>query len=186
MEFRSILREKADEGKTFSFEELASHSTFDVIGKATFGHSLNAKTQGSAALVHWEATTRAVAASRDSWNLIKNFRNQRIIKAELKKLDALLADMIKQRYDVVEREKADLSNKKGLCIMDLIMRDYIAEARQSGKVGLDREFLRVAIMQVKTLLVAGTGTTSDTICFTMMLYVCVLPHMMDTAILTGS
>jgi hypothetical protein len=55
MEFRGILQNMADSGEKFSLEELTLRTTFDVIGKATFGHSFQAKTKGSAALEHWEA-----------------------------------------------------------------------------------------------------------------------------------
>jgi cytochrome P450 len=44
------------------------------------------------------------------------------------------------------------------------VRDYLDEGRQE----LDPVFLDNAVTQVKTLLVAGTGTTSDTLCFAAM------------------
>ncbi|KAH8732617.1 cytochrome P450 [Phaeosphaeriaceae sp. PMI808] len=169
MEFRSILHTKSKSEEQFNLEELSLHTTFDVIGKATFGHSLNAKSQGSTALEHWEAMSRAFASTRDSYNVINNFFSMRIVKREAKKLDSVLTKMIKGRFDVVVREKADLSNRQGLCIMDLILRDYIEEIRQSSKQGLDPVFLETAITQVKTLLIAGTGTTSDVICYLMMM-----------------
>jgi cytochrome P450 len=65
-------------------------------------------------------------------------------------------------------DKVDLSGKRGLGIMDLILRDYVAERQDDAEV-LDPQFVKDAITQVKTLLVAGTGTTSDTICFGAML-----------------
>jgi cytochrome P450 len=61
-------------------------------------------------------------------------------------------------------DKVDLSGKKGLGIMDLILRDYVAE-RKNDVEELDAEFIKDALSQVKTLLIAGTGTTSDTVCF---------------------
>ena len=169
MEFRAILHEKAECGEKFKFEEVVLHTTFDVIGKATFGHSLNAKKEGSAALEHWEAMTQAFASTRESHNFIKNFLAKKKSQAERKKLDAILADLVKKRFDVVVREKTDLSNRKGLSILDLVLRDYVAELRQSNKKGLDTSFLETAIIQIKALLIGGSGTTSDVICFTMML-----------------
>jgi|TARA_R110002003_G_scaffold206_24_gene15897 cytochrome P450 len=169
MEFRSILRNKANSGDKFSLEELTLHSTFDVIGKATFGVSLNAKTKGSAALEHWEAMSRAFATTRESYNFIRNFFAKRVVQAEAKKLDAVLAAMVKKRFDVLVHEKTNLSNRKGLSIMDLILRDYMEDLRRTGKEGLDPSFLETAITQVKTLLIAGTGTTSDVICYLMMM-----------------
>jgi hypothetical protein len=77
--------------------------------------------------------------------------------------------MVKQRFDVLVHEKTTLSNRKGLSIMDLILRDYMEDLRRTGKEGLDPSFLETAITQVKTLLIAGTGTTSDVICYLMMM-----------------
>jgi hypothetical protein len=137
MEFRSILHDMAKAGEKFSLEEVTLHTTFDVIGKATFGHSLNAKSQGSKALEHWEEMSRAFAATRESYNFISNFIARRTITAEAKKLDAILTEMIKKRFDAVVHEKTNLSKKKGLGIMDLILRDYVEDIRQSGREGLD-------------------------------------------------
>jgi cytochrome P450 len=169
MEFRSILHSRANAGEKFSLEELTLHTTFDVIVKAAFGYSLNAKSQGSAAVAHWEKMSRAFASTRESYNFINKFFARRIVDAEGKKLDVILTEMIKKRFDAVVQEKTDLSNKKGLGIMDLVLRDYVEEIRQSGKEVLDPEFLETAITQVKTLLIAGTGTTSDVICYSMMM-----------------
>jgi cytochrome P450 len=169
MGFRSILHRMADSAEKFSLEEHTLHTTFDVIGKATFGHSMNAKSNGSKALEHWEAMSRAFAKTRESYNPIRKFLAKRVVQHETKKLDAILTKLIMKRFEVVVQEKTDLSNKKGLGIMDLILRDYVGEIRQSGKQGLDPAFLRTAITQVKTLLVGGTGTTSDIICYTAMM-----------------
>jgi hypothetical protein len=68
--------------------------------------------------------------------------------------------LIRKRFDVVVQEKTDLSNKKGLGIMDLILRDYVEDIRQSGKQGLDPAFLKTAVTQVKTLVIAGNGKTA--------------------------
>jgi cytochrome P450 len=64
--------------------------------------------------------------------------------------------------------KLDLSEKRGLGIMDLILRDYVAE-REGDVEELDPQFIKDALTQVKTLLIAGSGTTSDTFCFAAML-----------------
>jgi cytochrome P450 len=160
MEFRSILHRMAESGQKFSLEEITLRTTFDVIGKATFGHSMNAKSNGSKALEHWDIMTRAFAKTRESWNPVRNFLSKRIVQRETKQLDQILADLIRKRFDVVVQEKTDLSNKKGLGIMDLILRDYVEDIRQSGKQGLDPAFLKTAVTQVKTLVIAGNGKTA--------------------------
>jgi hypothetical protein len=169
MEFRSILHRMAESGEHFRLEELTLRTTFDVIGKATFGHSMNAKSNGSETLEHWETMTRAFAKTRESWNPVHNFFSKRIVQRETRKLDAILTELILKRFDAVVQEKKDLSNKKDLAIMDLILRDYIGEMRQLSQQGLDPDFLKTAITQVKTVFVGGSSTVSDTMCFTAMM-----------------
>ena len=53
--------------------------------------------------------------------------------------------------------------------MNLIFREYLADPANSKATELSPEFLKDAITQVKTLLIAGSGTTSDTVCFGHML-----------------
>jgi cytochrome P450 len=164
-----MIQKMAQSGEAFKLEDIALRTTFDVIGKATFGHSLNAKSEGSKALEYWENMSRAFASTRHSNNLVHNFLANRVVKREAKKLDAVLAEMIRKRFDIVVQGKTNLSDKKNFCIMDLILRDYMEEMFQSGKKELDSTFLKTAIIQVKTLLVGGTGTTADVICFSMMM-----------------
>ena len=54
----------------------------------------------------------------------------------------------------------DLSEKRGLGIMNLIFREYLADPANKNTTELNPEFLADALTQVKTLLVAGSGTTS--------------------------
>lgn len=168
MKFRAHLMKKAESGESFKLEEITLHLTFDVIGTATFGRSLEAQTKGHIALKHFEDMCRAFMRTRESFNIVKNFFVNMKRDSAKKKLDAIIADLIQERFDKVQHEKLDLSEKRGLGIMDLILRDYMEEHRQAEKKGLDPEFLQNAITQVKTLIIAGTGTTSDTICFTAM------------------
>ena len=46
-----------------------------------------------------------------------------------------------------------------------MLRDYLDASNGMQSRQLDPAFLEDAVVQVKTLLVAGTGTTSDTLCF---------------------
>lgn len=53
--------------------------------------------------------------------------------------------------------------------MDLIVREYLADPANSKTTEINPEFLADAVTQVKTMLIAGSGTTSDTLCFGHML-----------------
>lgn len=116
--------------------------------------------------------------SRDSFNFVKNYFANKTRDAAREKLDAVIAVLVKERFDIVQRDKIELSGKRGLGIMDLILRDHLNELRQTDKIELDSDFLKDAITQVKTLIIAGTGTTSDTVCFGAML-LSVLPKVVQ-------
>ncbi len=165
MKFRSHMLKKAESGEKFKLEDFTQHLTFDVIGTAAFGRSLEAQSQGTPALEHFENMCRAYMQSRESWNVVRNFFLNRKRDFYRKKLDNEVIKLIQERFEKVQEEKVDLSEKRGLGMMDLILREYMDEHRQSGRKDLDPEFLRDALSQVKTLVIAGTGTTSDTLCF---------------------
>jgi cytochrome P450 len=143
MKFRSRLNRLAEAGEEFRLEKYAVHLTFDVIGKATFSQSLEAQTEGkgSPAMDHFEEMCRAYMIERSTWNVVKKLLARRKMRAAGKRLDAVVATLVKKRFDVLQREKIDTSNKKGLCIMDLILRDYFEETPVSGKKDLDSTFL---------------------------------------------
>jgi cytochrome P450 len=168
MQFRSILHKIAETGEVFRLEDPTQHLTFDVISTATFGRSLDAQTKGSDALVHFENMCRAFMHSRESWNFFSNFFHNRKRDVYRAKLDAIVVDLIKERFDIVQRDQLDLSEKRGLGIMDLILREHMDELCQTGAKELAPDFLADALSQVKTLLIAGSGTTSDTVCFAAM------------------
>ncbi|KAF2179691.1 cytochrome P450 [Zopfia rhizophila CBS 207.26] len=172
MIFRQILHKRAESREAFSMEEASNNLTFDVICKSTFGYSLNAQAKGNPALTHFSDICHAFVIERDSWNPIKRFFASRKRKAAAKKLDSQLDKMVRKRYEVVQRDNLDVSKKRGLSIMDLVLRERIKESRSSAmgsSDALDPEFMEMAITQIKTLLLAGTGTTTDTLCFTYML-----------------
>lgn len=107
--------------------------------------------------------------SRESLNYIGNFFPNRVRDHERRKLNVLVTELIKERFEFIKNNDLDLSQKRGLCIMDLMLRDYLQSTRENTSAELDPEFLTNAITQVKTLLIAGSGTTSDTVCFGHML-----------------
>ncbi|KAE8832834.1 hypothetical protein PTNB73_09764 [Pyrenophora teres f. teres] len=165
MKYRAILRQKSETGEVFAFETHTMCMTFDVICTATFGYSLDAQTKGSDALIHFENMCRIHIESRDSLNFVRNFFVHRRRDAERDKWSAILAKLIRERFEIVKSDKLNLSDKRGLGIMDLILREYV----QSGATELDARFMEDALTQVRTMFSAGSSTTSDTICFAFML-----------------
>ena len=171
MTFRSILHSNAQSGQVFSLETTSSNLTFDIIGKATFGYSLNSQYKTSPALEYFDDICHSFIIERDGWNPFSKFVASRKRLAATKKLDALIGGMIKERFDVLQRDNITIGQKRGLSILDLVLRDHIEETRKADRQtsNLGPGFLELAITQIKTLLLGGTGTTTDTVCFIFML-----------------
>jgi cytochrome P450 len=171
MEFRAILKKFAESGETFELEKCAEQMTLDVIGQATFGHSLGAQAGKSEVMQHWEDMIRAHMHLRESWKVdfVRNYLAHRRREAAKKKLDDALTELVEKRFaDVVEND-VNLEKRKDSIIIDLILREYLQEAPRSNRKRLDPDFLEIVLMQVRTLVVGGTGTTTDTVCFMFML-----------------
>jgi cytochrome P450 len=171
MEFRSILNKLAQTGETFELEKYIERLALDIIGTATFGHSLGAQTAGSLVMRHWEDMCRANAVVRDGWQVdfVRMHLAKRRREAAKKKLDAVLNELVQKRFNYVRHNDVSLERQKDSIIMDLILREYLQEAPQDNQKDLDSEFLEDVMIQIRTLVVAGTGTTTDSICFAYML-----------------
>lgn len=167
--FRSILEDLAHSGAIFSLEDLLKSMIFDVIGRVTFNYSLEAQKRGSPLLSHFTDICSAALIERDTWNPVKSFSARRNRLAATRKLDPLLEKIIRGRFEELQRGDADLSKRRGLSIIDLVLRERLEEAQKTGKDALDANFMAVAATHIKTLLLAATGTTTDTLCFTYML-----------------
>jgi cytochrome P450 len=158
MMFRSILHALADSGDVFSLDDTCSNLTFDIMGKVIFGQSFDAQTKGSAVLRNYNDICHAFSIERDAWNPITSRAQRRIRLAATKQLDGVLEKMILDRYKSIQQENIDVSKKRGLSIVDLVLRERIEEVRKSegGSVSaLGADFLAFALTQIKVLLLAG-------------------------------
>ena len=171
MEFRGILKKLAGTGETFKLEKYVERLALDIIGMATFGRSLGAQEAGSSVMQHWEDMSRANAIVRDGFKIdfVRMYLAKQRREAAKAKLDAVLLELVLERFDHVRDNKVSLERRKDSIIMDLILREHLQEADQDYQRGLNSEFLEDAMMQVRTLIVGGMGTTTDTICFALML-----------------
>lgn len=173
MEFRAILNNLAESGEDFEFEKYMERLTLDVIGTATFGHSLGAQAMGHASSVmrHWEDMSRAHMQTREAWafDFVRSYFAERRRTTAKNKLDAVLTDLVQKRFDYVRENDVSLEKRKDSIILDLILREYLQEMPHKAQNGMDPEFLEDVLTQIRTLVVGGTGTTSDTVCFTYML-----------------
>ncbi|KAF3001900.1 hypothetical protein E8E13_006170 [Curvularia kusanoi] len=173
MEFRAIMNKLAESGEEFEFEKYMERLTVDVIGTATFGHSLGAQAmgQGSSVMQHWEEMSHAQVVVRDSWSIdvVRKHLAVRRQRAAKRKFDAILTELVQKRFDYVRHNDVSLEKRKGAIILDLILREHLQDRPQMRQDGLDPEFLEDILTQVRTLVVGGSGTTTDTMCFLYML-----------------
>jgi cytochrome P450 len=171
MEFRATLKKYAESGETFELEKCAERMTLDVIGEATFGHSLGAQAGKSEVMQHWDDMSRAHMQLRDGWkvDLVRNYIAHRKRETAKKKLDATLTELVENRFAYVVKNDVSLEKRKDSIVIDLILREYLQGAPQSNQKHLDPDFLETVLIQVRALVAGGTGTTTDTTCFMYML-----------------
>lgn len=172
MIFRKILLQKAEAGKPFLMEEIVTHAVFDIICTAIFGFSLEAQTTESFVLKTFLKIVNAWWEERFAWNPLKMYRRRLTRLISHRKLDNELKKMIRERYDVLVRDSLDLSKTRGLSMLDLLLRERYEEAKDSGKPAskaIDEEYMQLVITNIKTLLLGGSGTSTDTLSFAYML-----------------
>ncbi|KAF2116115.1 cytochrome P450 3A30 [Lophiotrema nucula] len=169
--FYEVLLTQADAGKPFRLEDKISALSFDIIFKAIFGYSANAQTeQGCPDLQHLDIIVHSEMMSRETWNPLKKRQLVQTRKATAKMLNESIEGKIRARFSSLQRSNVDLSGKRGLGILDLILRERIQQAKETSKSAeLDADFMEMAIANIKSLMLAGSGTTAHTLCFAYML-----------------
>ena len=173
MEFRGIVNKLAESGEAFEFEKYMERLTLDVIGTATFGHSLGAQAMGhgSSVMKSWEEMNRAHRQVRDLWSVdfVRKHMAVRGRAAAKRKLDAVLTEYVQRRFDFVRENEVSLEKRRGSIILDLILQEYLSERPEMRQNGMDPDFLEDILTQIRTLVAAGSGTTTDTASFMYML-----------------
>jgi cytochrome P450 len=173
MEFRAIVSRLAESGEDFESEKYMERLTLDVIGTATFGRSLGAQAMGhgSSVMRYWEEMTRAHRQVREFWavDFVRKHLAIRRRKAAKSKLDAVLTESVQERFSYVRENEVNLEKRKGSIILDLILQEYLRERPETRQSGMDPKFLEDILTQIRTLIAAGSGTTTDTASFMYML-----------------
>ncbi|KAL5380031.1 hypothetical protein DPSP01_008068 [Paraphaeosphaeria sporulosa] len=165
MVFRSILREMASSGEVFELEKVLQNLVLNTVARSIFEESLDAQRKETPMLAKFHAACKENVYIMQSWNPVGSFLARRRLSGLNGELEAQLADMIRVRYEKLQRDNADVSQKRGLCTVDLILREHLLEVRKAQKEALDPTFMHMAISQVRTLLLAGSGTTTGTLSF---------------------
>ncbi|KAF1996663.1 cytochrome P450 3A30 [Amniculicola lignicola CBS 123094] len=171
MGYRSKLLKMAESGEIFKLEDITNDFTFDVISNATFGFSLNAQTKRDS-IDDFNDLLHQSMIVRDSWNPVTSLVARRNRGLASQKLSKRFGDMIQERFAILQQDNINVSNKRSLTILDLVLRDHAEELRRTTSntsTILDESFKEMAITQIKAMLLGGSSTTADTICFMYML-----------------
>jgi cytochrome P450 len=168
MVFHSVLQKYAASGKKFCLENELRNLIFDITGTAVFETSPGAQKEKSTLLNYFTEATESNYVVQGTRNPFIWIPARREMQAAVRAMDRILKDLIRERFKKLQHDESNLSNKRGLCIMDLMLREHMDEARRAGKLSLDTPFVNMATTHVKTLLLAASGTTASTLSFTYM------------------
>lgn len=115
---------------------------FDIIFRAIYGSSSSAQTQGNDDLDCLDAVASAVVTARETWNPFKMRDMAHNGASAAKSLDYSITTKIRTRFDALKQDSIDVSNKRGLGILDLILRERIHETQAtSNPAQLDADFM---------------------------------------------
>ncbi|KAL1603692.1 hypothetical protein SLS60_005281 [Paraconiothyrium brasiliense] len=165
MVFREILQKKAATGEVFELERVLQNLVLNTIARSMFEESLDAQHKETPMLAKFHAVCKENVYLMQSWNPVGRFFARWRQSGLSRELEAQLAEMIRVRFEKLQKENADVSQKRGLCTVDLILREHLLEVRKAQSEALGPKFMQMAITQVRTLLLAGSGTTTGTLSF---------------------
>ncbi|KAF6791367.1 cytochrome p450 monooxygenase [Colletotrichum sojae] len=164
--FHRRLRALAEKGRPVKLEKETAKAVFDVIGVIVFGFSLDAQGKGSQLLDDLRYTVEHLNFVLTSWNPVTKALKSVKLRAVKGRSSKTLEKAILERYEIMKDEKELPTRRQAKSIMDRIIADYI----QSGNTGPPRgQFLEAVVINLKTLILGGHGTITDTFTFLTML-----------------
>lgn len=168
MTFHTALGEKTQFPEPIQLEHMISSLAFDVISRFIFGVSGNAQRGTCTEHRNLNTIIQRELAIRNTWSPLTKRHLKRDKHAATTSLNSSIASKLDARFLEIQRTGTDLDRKQGLSIVDLLLRSQIHEIA-SGSESLSDDFTETATTSIKTLFLAGSGTTSDTLCFAFML-----------------
>lgn len=168
MTFHTALGEKAQSSQPISLEHMISSLAFDIISRFIFGVSGNAQRGECTEHGNLNTIIQREFAIRNTWSPLTKRHLKRDKHAATASLNSSITSKLHARFLEIQRIGTDLDRKQGLSIVDLLLRSQTYEIT-SGSESASDEFTATATTSIKTLFLAGSGTTSDTLCFAFML-----------------
>lgn len=166
--FHHVLSKRASGSEVVRLEQAISALAFDIISKAVFGVIVSSQEKRSDDLCDLDTIVRKEFAIRNTWSPFAKRKLKSAKEQAICSLDNSIKSRLRARFETMITEDIDSSKKKDLGILDLILQDYIQSVTPRPTT-INPEFESMAINVVKAMFLAGSGTVTDTLCFTFML-----------------
>ncbi|PNP47738.1 hypothetical protein THARTR1_10499 [Trichoderma harzianum] len=176
--YRAALEKYAKSGEVFSVEELSARLIFDVIGRVVFNFRLHAQTADSPYLNDLKELVDLAHNQTDlvaSYNPIARVAKWWKKRKVLGRLHPLILGKIQDRLNLLLNEGIMPSRKDPSSILDLMLREHILQSEASGgakttnQTSLSYTDTQLLLTNIKGLLLGGHGTTTDSLCYILML-----------------
>ena len=163
--FCDVMIEHAKNDDLFRMEQATTKLTVDIIGKVVLDLAFNAQQESNELVdtllnqIKWQP----VGAQFNPFELI-DIRRPIVMKYNTWKMNRYIAKRLDERF------ASRAGRGKTKAVIDLALEAYLKEAKgTAGSIenvkGLDPEFKRACISNMKTFIFAGHDTTSATICY---------------------
>ena len=139
-----------------------------MIARIVFNFPLHAQTKGSRYLDDFHKMIQLLEA-QFSWNPFVKIRTFLSRQMTMGRTNSYVRTQIKSRFDLLRDEKIVPSRREPLSILDLMLREQVKPTSDGHLPDIPSSDMELLVTNVKALLLGGYGTTTDTICYLLML-----------------
>ncbi|KAF5722993.1 cytochrome P450 monooxygenase [Fusarium mundagurra] len=176
--FQEKLEELAVGGDVFSMEELVAKLVFGIVSTVTFGEPQYSQTIGSQILKDLrdlvnlaQGETDPLIAYNPMVQIPRRWKRHRVVS----RLDSSLRQKVSECVERIVHEGVVPSRQNPRSIMDLLVREHAEAVLEERKGGVyNRSWLsnseeEMLFSNLKTMLLGGHTTSTNTLCFLFML-----------------
>lgn len=172
--FRDKLSDVAESGEVALLQDELTFLSLDIISMVVLDLDLGSQLGHSPIAYHFQA---AVACTRPHIDWLGRFLMALPYRWHLRRLNRILSETIRQRYSTEGH-----SRKKSKVAVDLALQAYNEDKLGRAETGkpehLDKDFLEIAVDNVKTLILGGHDTVSAAASYTFY-FLCLDPDILE-------